>query len=62
MEKLVIFQIDKFPKVPSAYNFIVPKVIIRILVSIQPKGEIFTEFLSEIGIIFSIVYLVMMYL
>ncbi|XP_054711224.1 DNA-dependent protein kinase catalytic subunit-like, partial [Uloborus diversus] len=46
--KLVLFQIDKFPKIPSAYSFIAPKAVIRILLSVKPKGEIFEDFLSEI--------------
>ncbi|GFT93732.1 DNA-dependent protein kinase catalytic subunit [Nephila pilipes] len=48
LEKLTIFQINKFPKVPSAYNFVVPKVVIRIMLSVQPKRELFLKFLAEV--------------
>ncbi|GIX68912.1 DNA-dependent protein kinase catalytic subunit [Caerostris extrusa] len=48
LEKLTVFQIDKFHKVPSAYSFIVSKVVIRILLSVQPKRELFLDFLTQI--------------
>ncbi|CAL1269299.1 unnamed protein product [Larinioides sclopetarius] len=48
LEKLTVFQIDKFPKVPSRVHFIVPKVVIRILLSIQPKHELFLNFLTQV--------------
>ncbi|GFT40379.1 DNA-dependent protein kinase catalytic subunit [Trichonephila clavipes] len=48
LEKLTVFQISKFPKVPSAYSFVVPKVVIRIMLSIQPKRELFLKFLAEV--------------
>ncbi|XP_055932973.1 DNA-dependent protein kinase catalytic subunit-like isoform X2 [Argiope bruennichi] len=48
LEKLTVFQIDKFPKVPSRVHFIVPKVIIRIFLSVQPKRELFLNFLTQI--------------
>ncbi|GBN03187.1 DNA-dependent protein kinase catalytic subunit, partial [Araneus ventricosus] len=48
LEKLTVFQIDKFPKVPSRVHFIVPKVVIRILLSVQPKRELFLNFLAQV--------------
>nr|XP_042898800.1 DNA-dependent protein kinase catalytic subunit isoform X2 [Parasteatoda tepidariorum] len=48
LEKLVVFQIDKFPKVPTAYNFIVSKAIIRMFLAVLPKRDMFIGFLSQI--------------
>ncbi|KAG8200791.1 hypothetical protein JTE90_006373 [Oedothorax gibbosus] len=48
LEKITVYQIDKFPKVPTAYNFIASKAIIRMLLSVQSKRESFVGFLTQI--------------